>query len=149
MKSKNIIMRAVKLLLPPSFVVLAACAPTDVEETLVEGRWYSQSQVAQGKEVFAENCAVCHGNKAQGLVRDWKKVQADGKYPAPPLNGKAHAWHHPQSQLLRTINQGGVALGGTMPSFKDKLSEAQKLSALAYFQSFWSKEIYQQWNSRN
>lgn len=111
-------------------------------------RWYSSADVLMGQKVFTANCAVCHGEKAQGLVKDWKQTLDNGKYPAPPLNGSAHAWHHPLKILNRTIVHGGIPLGGTMPGFKDKLSQEERLQAIAYFQNFWPDEIYQAWLNR-
>ena len=32
-----------------------------------------------------------------------------------------------------------------MPAFKDVLEEAEKLAAIAYFQNYWTDEIYGQW----
>lgn len=112
-------------------------------------RWYTASQVAVGRGVFADNCAVCHGVEAQGTVADWRARLADGKFPPPPLNGSAHAWHHPLSVLLQQIDNGGLDLGGSMPPFADVLDDDAKLAAIAYFQSFWSDEIYMQWNRMN
>ena len=117
----------------------AASEQIDVE------RWNSAEQVVLGREVFTQNCAVCHGPQAQGTVGDWREKLDDGSFPPPPLNGSAHAWHHPQEMLLQVINYGGKAMGGEMPEFIDILEEDEKLAAVAYFQSFWSDDIYQQW----
>lgn len=108
-------------------------------------RWYDGDQVVLGREVFTQNCAVCHGAEAQGTVADWREKLDDGSFPPPPLNGSAHAWHHPQEILLRVIDYGGEAMGGKMPEFIDVLEQDEKLAAVAYFQSFWSDDIYQQW----
>jgi mono/diheme cytochrome c family protein len=108
-------------------------------------RWNSAEQVVLGSEVFTQNCAVCHGAQAQGAVGDWREKLADGSFPPPPLNGSAHAWHHPQEILLRVIDYGGEAMGGKMPAFIDVLEDHEKLAAVAYFQSFWTDDIYQQW----
>ncbi len=108
-------------------------------------RWYVQDQVVAGRAVFAQNCAVCHDAQAEGTQGDWREKLADGSFPPPPLNGSAHAWHHPLEILLRVIDYGGEAMGGKMPAFIDVLEQEEKLAAIAYFQSFWSDEIYQQW----
>lgn len=115
----------------------------------VEGRWYTDTQLTQGHKVFKENCAVCHGDKGQGLVADWKKPDTAGKFPPPPLNGSAHTWHHSKELLMRTVNEGGIALGGTMPAFKDSLTDQEKEAVLAHVMSLWSKEIYNAWQKRN
>jgi len=138
------------ILLASSITVLTACGETEKTQTSNSNdRWYSSDQAAQGKTVFTNNCASCHGKQAQGLVADWKQPLADGKYPPPPLNGTAHAWHHPKAQLLRSINNGGIPLGGTMPAFADKLRDDEKLAAIAYFQSFWPEKIYRTWEKRD
>jgi len=128
--------------------LLAGCSDPNATGPLVEGRWYTQSQVAAGNEQFQAHCAVCHKSDAQG-TQNWKKRLADGSLPPPPINGTAHAWHHSMEVLLRTIDQGGVPLGGTMPAFKDKLSDSDKRAVIAFIQSFWSDEVYQVWTQRN
>jgi len=107
-------------------------------------RWYSQEQVEFGEKVFANNCAVCHGYKAEKTI-DWKKTLPDGSYPPPPLNDKAHAWHHPKWQLMKIINEGGKAYDGNMPAFGDKLTLKEKEAIIAYFQSFWADKYYDLW----
>ncbi|PCI75383.1 MAG: cytochrome C oxidase Cbb3 [SAR86 cluster bacterium] len=117
----------------------------EAPEPISVKRWSSAEQVVLGREVFTQNCAVCHGAEAQGTVGDWREKLDDGSFPPPPLNGSAHAWHHPQEILLRVIDYGGEAMGGKMPAFIDVLEQNEKLAAVAYFQSFWTDEIYQQW----
>ena len=113
--------------------------------TPVAGRWYSVEQVQAGSKVFQDHCAQCHGAQAQGVTADWRARLKDGSFPPPPLNGSAHAWHHPLSVLLQVINQGGVTLGGQMPAFANRILDREKLAAIAYFQSFWNDDIYENW----
>ena len=100
--------------------------------------------LAQGREVFKKNCAACHGDRAQGAP-NWQKPGPDGKYPPPPLDGSAHAWHHPTTQLKQTILEGTLKLGGNMPAWKGRLSEADMEAVIAWFQSLWPDEIYAAW----
>ena len=116
----------------------------DFDKNQVDGRWYTKEQISLGKEVFLKNCASCHGQKAEKTV-EWRKTLPDGSYPPPPLNDKAHAWHHPKWQLMKIINNGGAAYGGKMPGFKDVLTEKEKEASIAYFQSFWGDEFYKIW----
>ncbi len=129
---------------------LVGCSPSrgpgqTQNGTPVAGRWYSTQQVQDGRDVFGVQCAQCHGAEAQGVTVDWRQRFEDGSFPPPPLNGTAHAWHHPLTVLLQVINQGGVPLGGQMPAFADRLSDKDKLAAIAYFQSFWDDEVYLNW----
>lgn len=147
-------MRTISILMALIFLMTACSQQSGSSDSVNDNgntskRWYSESQVSVGEQLFQNNCASCHGDQAQGLVTDWKKTLPDGSYPPPPLNGTAHAWHHPLPQLLRTIEQGGVPLGGVMPGFANKLSEKERLAVIAYFQNFWSDEIYQRWDEIN
>ena len=110
-------------------------------------RWFNQSTVDYGARLFRQNCAGCHGSEAEG-TRDWKKTDANGNYPPPPLDGSAHAWHHSIPQLARSIKQGGVKLGGVMPPFGEKLSDRDVLAVIAYFQSKWPDKVYQVWHDK-
>lgn len=109
------------------------------------GRWYSQTDVEQGQQIFLEHCAQCHGGRAQG-ARNWNQPDAQGFYPPPPLNGTAHAWHHPYQQLMLTISNGTQ---GKMPAWQGTLSEQQISQTIAYFQSFWPEQGYQLWLKRH
>ena len=107
-------------------------------------RWYTEQQLTKGEQVYTTHCIGCHKEKASG-IKAWKKALPDGSYPPPPLNGTAHAWHHSIAALTTTINEGGKPFGGKMPAFKQVLNDSEKLAVIAYFQSFWSEEIYKRW----
>ncbi len=109
--------------------------------------WYSKQQVSQGEQLFSQNCAACHGENAEATP-NWKKTDANGNYPPPPLNGTAHAWHHDLDLLRRTIREGGAKLGGQMPAFEGVLSTEEIDSVIAFFQSKWPDDLYQRWAGR-
>ena len=113
-----------------------------------ESRWYNDQQVKSGGKLYQQNCASCHGKKAEG-TKDWKKRDANGKLPPPPLDGTAHTWHHPLKVLRGTIRKGGAPVGGLMPAFKDKLSDEEMDSIIAWLQAKWPDEIYAAWSKRN
>lgn len=138
-------------------LLLAGCGKTEspdapsktATEPTWEGRWFSERQFRQGKEVYMTHCASCHGARAQGTVDDWKQTRPDGTFPPPPLNGSAHAWHHPMEVLVRQINEGGIKLGGTMPPFREALSDHEVIASIAYFQAFWPEKTYRRWEEMN
>jgi mono/diheme cytochrome c family protein len=84
----------------------------------------SEPTILQGEQVFAQNCATCHGEQGEGHAA---VVQA------PALNGDEHAWHHPDGQLQEIIINGGVE----MPSFQDDLSNEEVAAVIRYFQTLW------------
>ena len=128
-------------------VVVAACGdpPREAEHRESEtGRWYTVEQVLQGSPLFAEHCAVCHGARAEG-AEEWFRRLPDGRWPPPPLNGTAHAWHHPLWQLRQHIREGSDPRHGNMPAFESVLTVAEIDAVIAWFQSHWPNEIYQAW----
>ena len=118
------------------------------QRSLPLSRWYSESQVARGDNLYQLYCSQCHKPDASG-TSTWKERDAEGKLPPPPIDGTAHAWHHPLSVLRRTIRLGGVPLGGTMPGFADKLTADEVDAILAWVQSHWSDEVYRIWHERD
>ena len=128
-----------------AMLLLAACGPADPAAPTVTGRWYSADQVEQGAGLFQTHCASCHGENAEGLADDWRKTDSNGNYPPPPLNGSAHAWHHPLAQLKQTIAEGGVPYKGLMPGFASTLSDDEADAIIAHFQNYWPDETYRKW----
>tara|TARA_B100001142_G_scaffold163561_1_gene163627 strand:+ start:395 stop:799 length:405 start_codon:yes stop_codon:yes gene_type:complete len=129
------------LLFIPLIILLAGCNPEEKNKN-------SGSMVLLGEKIYNKNCLSCHGPKGQGLAKDWKVKDENGNYPAPPLNGTAHTWHHSPEQLLYTINKGGVEMGGQMPAFEKRLTEEEKKALIEYMYSLWPKEIQEKYDDR-
>lgn len=133
--------------------MLTGCSDQDTAGTQTE-KSASESQpiprvvdadkVKRGRELYLKNCTVCHGINAEGAP-DWRQRDAQGKFPAPPLNGTGHAWHHPMSALIDTIKNGTQRLGGNMPPWKDRLTGQEIEMIIYWFQSKWPDELYQAW----
>lgn len=102
------------------------------------------NQIQHGHQLFLNNCASCHGANAEGSP-NWSQPDANGKYPAPPLNGTGHAWHHPKQALIMTIQHGTARMGGSMPAWLGKLSDQDIEDIVAWFQSQWPDELYAAW----
>lgn len=113
-------------------IFIAGSGSDEKKEATIEARRYTQSQISLGQKVFKKNCSRCHGEKAE-KTKNLKELLPGKSYPPPPLNGAAHAWHHPMEVLRRTIDNGGIPFGGKMSAFKDKFTEKEKLAAIAYF----------------
>lgn len=140
---RSYIVQEVKLICIFFLFLINGCGQ-NTDEPKTDARWYTQSQVDSGRSVFKANCAACHGENGQS-TENWRQRMEDGSYPPPPLNGTAHTWHHALAQLKRTIDGGGILVGGKMPPFKDQLSEDDKDAVIAFIQSQWSDEIYTAW----
>lgn len=101
--------------------------------------------VALGGDVYARECAACHGADLEGQP-NWRQRRSDGRLPAPPHDATGHTWHHPDQQLFELTKFGPAALaGGTyesdMPGYKDTLSDEEIWAVLSYFKGQWPRKI--------
>jgi len=122
-------------------VIAALCA-----SQLEAGGWSDPSDIANGKNLFAKNCAVCHGPAGIGPQSPALKVKRkDGKFQPPALNGTAHTWHHSPDLLRKIIAKGGTSYGkgykGWMPVFEKTLTQKQRDDILKYLHSLWPDKI--------
>ena len=92
--------------------------------------------VALGRDVYARNCASCHGANLQGQP-GWRTRR--GLAPAHDASG--HTWHHPDALLLQIVRDGTERMGGSMPAFEGALTEREMLAALSFIKSRWPERI--------
>ena len=124
------------------FASTAGFAETSGDD--LERRWYKPLHAEAGRGLFDTHCAACHGVAAVGDP-NWREPDPNGLTRPPPLNGTAHAWHHPLAALYEQISRGSAPGVGNMPAFKNLLGRGEVLAVIAYFQSLWPDEIYQAW----
>jgi mono/diheme cytochrome c family protein len=76
------------------------------------------------KAFYAKNCAVCHGEDGKG----------GGESAMIVPNFTDPAWHrrNPDEKMMNAISKGK----GTMPAFKDKMSEDQMKAVIAHIRAF-------------
>jgi len=101
--------------------------------------------VALGTEIYAQNCASCHGVDLEGQP-DWKSRLPDGGMPAPPHDASGHTWHHGDQLLFDITKYGGQAMAppgfkSNMPGFGAQLSDREIWAVLAFIKSRWPAEI--------
>lgn len=97
--------------------------------------------IAQGKQVYTDHCAACHGANLEGQP-DWRTPLASGRLPAPPHDHSGHTWHHHDEILFRIVKEGTAAFVGggyesDMPGFTGVLSDAEIHAVLHYIKSTW------------
>ena len=102
------------------------------------------TQLTRGGKLFAQHCAQCHGQNAEGAP-NWRQRLPDGSFPPPPLDGSGHAWHHPESELKEVIIFGR----NRMPAWNGKLGRRDVDDLVAWFQSKWPEETYRVWAKAN
>ena len=124
--------------------LLTGCGPSSVDDTRKTGSSASAQVVQRGRDVFASNCAACHGAAGEGQP-SWHISKPDGTLPAPPLNGDGHTWHHADGFLYRVVSEGGTfqedprfpEFKSAMPAFGDRLSHQEIVAVLTYAKTLW------------
>ena len=102
--------------------------------------------VAQGRQVYAENCASCHGENLEGEP-NWRQPNADLTMPAPPHDDTGHTWHH-TDEVLFNLTKYGLAkylnqpnFKSNMPAYENILSDDEIKAVLSFIKSQWSDAI--------
>ena len=120
-----------------------AAAPAAQPKNLA-GRNLDPEKIKRGEAVYQTNCASCHGPNG-AATPGWRNPGADGRYPPPPLDGSAHAWHHSTETLERMIRVGSPADIGGMPAWDGKLTNQQIDDVIVWIKSLWPDEVYDIW----
>lgn len=79
------------------------------------------AQIAEGKALYETYCASCHGVSGEGQP-NWKTLDEQGVFPAPPHDSSGHTWHHADEQLLELIADGSSLANSGMPAFGASLN---------------------------
>ena len=113
----------------------------DVPDGLTSlGAPVTAEQIELGQEVYAANCASCHGANLEGQP-DWRRRNANGRMPAPPHDASGHPWHHADRPLftITKLGVGAVVPGyeSDMPAFEGILSDDEIAAVLAFIKSTW------------
>lgn len=105
-----------------------------------------EESIARGQIVYDKSCAVCHGVNLEGQ-ENWRIINADGTFPAPPHDIEGHTWHHDDQLLFDMTKYGGeaaMALRGVdnfksgMPGFGDVLTDEQINDVWVFIKSTWT-----------
>lgn len=106
-----------------------------------------QQRVVQGKAIYANACASCHGESLQGQA-NWRQRMPNGRLPAPPHDKTGHTWHHPDAMLFDMVKNGLVpgktappGYESDMPAYRDILTDDEIISVLAYIKSTWPPKV--------
>jgi mono/diheme cytochrome c family protein len=109
--------------------------------------------VLLGKDVYAQQCAACHGANLEGQA-NWRQRDNKGYMPAPPHDANGHTWHHPDEYLFSVTKYGieetlGREYPNNMPAYETHLTDKQIVAVLSYIKSTWSERIQNQHDQIN
>ncbi len=106
--------------------------------TSFEGSERATAQaIREGERLFAENCQQCHGIQGVGERPEDPYAKDAYGFVAPALNDDAHAWHHPDRQLIDMILNGS-SRNERMIAWKSTLSRENAENLVVYIKSLWS-----------
>ncbi|MCF8479215.1 MAG: c-type cytochrome [Rhodospirillum sp.] len=105
----------------------------------------NRALVAQGRDLYATQCAQCHGARLEGEDPDWKRRKDNGLLYAPPHDVSGHTWHHPDGVLIAIMRDGGQVnappgFTSGMPAFGETLGDTKLGAILAFIKSTWPKD---------
>jgi len=102
----------------------------------------TEKGLATGKLMYTINCAICHGDKADGggyLARD------GSKYPVAPANFKQDTFYNSSNgRYYHAIMHGKNMMG----SYADKLSFEERWQVIHYIRSMQAKEKKLQYDEK-
>lgn len=110
--------------------------------------------VARGQEIYAAECASCHGIDRKGQ-EGWEKKSPEGLPLAPPHDGSGHTWQHPDHALIELTKFGTSEVAcrtldsDAMPEFQETLNDEQVIAVLSFIKAQWPEEIQRQHDEVN
>ena len=126
-------------------LVLGYGACTALSEVPARADANNAEQVRLGRQIYARECAACHGDKLQGQP-NWRRRRPDGRLPAPPHDETGHTWHHSDDVLFVLTKRGPQAFArpgyqSDMPAYGGKLTDREIWSVLAFIKSRWPRHV--------
>lgn len=91
---------------------------------------YEVAEIEDGRALYAQYCASCHGANGEGQFPDLPLLPDEtGRFGAPPHNGNGHTSHHSDDWLIQYIRDGGISQSNPdhyypMTAFGNQLSDA-------------------------
>lgn len=78
-------------------VLLVGCGSQDTTITVI-GMVFDEARIAQGRQLYAQNCASCYGANGEGQLPNFPLVPDETeRFGALPHNGYRHTSHHPDN----------------------------------------------------
>jgi mono/diheme cytochrome c family protein len=109
----------------------------------------SAEVLLRGAEIYAAECAGCHGALLEGQAVRTRPGGAPAAASAPPLDAAGHAWRHSDAELAAIVANGAGGAAGPgapgMPAFAVRLGPGEIGAVLAHVKSRWptSTRAYQ------
>jgi S-disulfanyl-L-cysteine oxidoreductase SoxD len=105
----------------------------------------NEKLVMQGKQVYRDNCASCHGRNLEGQFL-WQLQDQYAHRRAPAHDATGHTWMHSDEDLFAMTKYGrfpGVPkrIHSYMPAFEHRLGDGEIVAVVAYIKAHWPTGI--------
>jgi mono/diheme cytochrome c family protein len=118
---------------------IATISGIPAQYRLLQNSWPQTARTMQhGADIFAQNCAACHGTMGLGNGSAGLRLRPP---PANLLWSKRMPMTRWDPYLFWTIAEGGKPVGSAMPAFKSSLSTGDIWSVIAFIQSRLGNQI--------
>lgn len=93
----------------------------------------------QGEILYAQKCQSCHGKNGVGETYNIEALTDKDYIMAPALDASAHAWHHLDDALIKTILDGSPRTL-RMTAWKESgVSDEDAKNLVSYIKSLWTQ----------
>lgn len=110
---------------------------------LISHKWADAEAIANGEQLYAKQCASCHGVNGQGAG----PIAAALSHPPANLTNNFHTEPgNGDGYLFWRVSEGGLvepfrSQDSAMPAFKDVLSVDERWDVLAYVHTFFHQGL--------
>lgn len=117
------------------FKVVSNPTDTGIKSYYIKKKFYTSYNIEQGQKFFLLNCAVCHGNEADGTG-----IRSQAMQEAKPRMLTNLDWlnSHDDLRLLRSIKYG--VSGTSMTPWGDLTSSLQRLQLVIFIRSLTKEQ---------
>jgi len=97
--------------------------------------------VSAGQQIYAQQCANCHGRRLQGQAL-WQAMDQYAGRRAPAHDATGHTWQHSDEDIFYMTKFGRFPTTPSnvvsyMPAFQKRLSDRDILAVIAFIKADW------------
>lgn len=93
----------------------------------------------RGQALYVEKCQSCHGKNGVGENYSIESLSDKEYIMAPALDASAHAWHHTDEALVKTILEGSQRAPRMLAWGKTGVSDEDASDLVSYIKSLWTQ----------
>ncbi|MBT4079663.1 MAG: cytochrome c [Gammaproteobacteria bacterium] len=101
----------------------------------------TSEQEMRGQKLYVDKCQSCHGINGVGETYTIEALTNRDYLMAPAMDESAHAWHHTDEALIKTILEGSPRQSRMEAWGKLGVTQKDAEDLVAYMKSLWGERI--------